>query len=152
AAYERQDAIDLAQAALGRSLTPGEVSGYWWQRGFGWIASHPADWLALTGKKLLLTWNAEEATDTEDLYSHADWSTPLKIGTLLFHFGVLAPIGLLGVWLTRARWRELWVFYAMAAIYTISVAAFFVLARYRYPLVPFLVLFAGAAIDALPAW
>ncbi len=152
AAYERQDAIDLAQQALGRSLTAGEVSSYWWQRGWQWITAHPTDWLALSAKKLLLTWNAEEATDTEDIYSHAEWSLPLKIGTTLCHVGVLAPLGLLGVWLTRGRWRDLWGLYAMMAIYSVSVAVFFVLARYRYPLVPFLALFAGAAIAQLPAW
>ncbi len=152
AAYERQDAIDLAQQALGRPLTPGEVSSYWWQRGWQWITTHPTDWLALTAKKLLLTWNAEEATDTEDIYSHAEWSLPLKIGTTLCHVGVLAPLGLLGVWLTRRRWRDLWGLYAMMAVYSLGVALFFVLARYRYPLVPFLTLFAGAAIAQLPAW
>ncbi len=152
AAYERQDAIDLAQQALGRSLTPGEVSSYWWQRGWQWITAHPTDWLALTAKKLLLTWNAEEATDTEDIYSHAEWSLPLRIGTTLCHVGVLAPLAVLGLWLTRRRWRDLWGLYAMMAIYSLSVALFFVLARYRYPLVPFLTLFAGAAIAQLPAW
>jgi len=152
AAYERQDAIDIAQQALGRSLAPGEVSSYWWRRGLQWIAEHPAAWLRLTAKKLMLVWNAEEATDTEDLYSYAEWSQPLRIGVWVCHLGVLAPLGLLGVWLTRARWRELWVFYAMAAIYAVSVALFYVLARYRYPLVPFLILFAGAALAALPAW
>jgi Tfp pilus assembly protein PilF len=151
AAYERQDAIDLAQQALGRTLTPGEVSSYWWQRGWQWIAAHPTAWLTLTAKKLLLTWNAEEATDTEDLYSHAEWSLPLKLAATLVHFGVLAPLAVLGIWLTRSRWRELWGLYAMLAVYTVSVASFFVLARYRYPLVPFLALFAGAAIAQLPA-
>jgi tetratricopeptide (TPR) repeat protein len=152
AAYERQDAIDLAQQAVGRRLTAGEVSSYWWRRGFDWIATHPIDWLRLTAKKLLLVWNAEEVTDTEDLYSHGEWSLPLRIGASILHIGVLAPLGLLGIWLTRSRWRELWVFYAMAAIYALSVALFFVLARYRYPLVPFLILFAGAGLAELPAW
>jgi tetratricopeptide (TPR) repeat protein len=152
AAYERQDAIDLAQAAVGRSLTPGEASSYWWNRGWQWITAHPGEWLALTARKLLLTWNAEEATDTEDLYSHAEWSLALKLGSTLCHFGVIAPLAVLGVWLTRARWRDLWGLYAMLAIYTISVALFFVLARYRYPLVPFLLPFAGVAVTQLPAW
>jgi tetratricopeptide (TPR) repeat protein len=152
AAYERSDAIEIAQDALGRALSPGEVSAYWWGRGLDWLRAHPAEWATLTVKKLLLAWNAEEATDTEDVHSHAEWSWPLSLAIRLGHFGVLAPVGLFGVWLTRARWRDLWVLYLMLAIYSVSVAFFYVLARYRYPLVPLLALFAGAAIAGIGDW
>jgi len=67
------------------------------------------------------------------------------------HFGLLAPLALLGIWWTRARWRELWVLHASIVVYVASVAAFYVVARYRYPLVPMLAPFAGAALAELPA-
>ncbi len=152
AAHERQDATELAEAALGRSLSPSEVSGYWRKRALEWISSHPGRWLALTAKKLMLVCNAREAVDTEDLDTQAGWSAPLRIGSLLLHFGVLAPLGFLGMWLTRERWRELWLLYAMGAIYAGSVVLFYVLARYRYPLVLLLIPFAGAGLVELPAW
>lgn len=41
--------------------------------------------------------------------------------------------------------------HASIAVYTASVVAFYVVARYRYPLVPMLALFAGAAVVELPA-
>ena len=150
--YEQRDATAIAEAALGRALGPAEVSRYWTRRAFDWISTHPGAWLGLTARKLLLVWNATETTDTEDLYTHAEWSLPLRLADAVLHFGVLAPLGLLGIWLTRTRWRELWILYAICGVYVLSVALFYVLARYRYPLVPPLVLFAGVGLVELPAW
>ncbi len=152
AAYEQIDATKLAEEALGHKLSPGEVSQYWQKRAAEWISKHPGACLRLLAKKLLLLLNASEACDTEDLASHAEWSLPLSLCGMVFHFGTLAPLGLLGIWLTRARWRELWALYAMGAMYASSVVLFYILARYRYPLVPLLTIFAGAALTNLPAW
>jgi tetratricopeptide (TPR) repeat protein len=150
--FEQQDATALAEAAVGRTLSAGEVSRYWRQRALLWIRQNPGAWLELLGRKYLLVWNAREAVDTEDISSHADWSVTLRLTAAVLNFGVLAPLGLLGMWLTRSQWRRLWVFYAICLTYSISVALFYVVARYRYPLVPMLLPFAGAAVVGLPAW
>ena len=148
ASWERDDATMLAEQALGRELTPAEVSSYWTGRALDYIAEQPGSWLRLMAVKLALTWNAGEVEDSEDQRSHARWSAPLRLASV-FHFGILAPLALLGVWITRDRWRRLWLFYAMTLIYSLSVALFFVFARYRYPLVPFLMLFAGAGLAGI---
>lgn len=150
--FERQDATELAEARLGRPLRPAEVSRYWQQRALEWIGGHPGRWAILMVKKLALVWNAGEISDTEDIGTYSEWSLPLRLGGVAFHFGVLAPLGLLGIWLTRARWKELWILYGATALYSLSVAVFFVFARYRYPLVPLLALFAGAGLVGVPAW
>ena len=150
--YEQRDATTIAEAALGRTLGSADVSRYWRRRALDWISSHPGAWLGLTIRKFLLFWNVVETTDTEDLYSHSEWSLPLRLGGAVLHFGVLAPLGLLGAWFTRDRWRELWILYALCGVYVLSVVLFYVLARYRYPLVPLLALFAGAGLIEIPAW
>jgi len=150
ASFERSDAVELAEAALGRSLAPGEVSRFWRQRALVWIAENPGAWSRLLARKLRLAWNAGEAMDTEDLASHAEWSLPLRWLARFAHFGVVAPLALLGAWWTRGRWRELWVLYAAILAYTASLVAFYVVARYRYPLVPMLAPFAGLALTELP--
>jgi tetratricopeptide (TPR) repeat protein len=103
------------------------------------------------GRKLLLAWNGDEAMDTEDLATHAEVSPPLRWLARVDHFGLLAPLALLGIWWSRGRWRELWVLYAAIAVYTASLVAFYVVARYRLPLVPMLAPFAGLALAQLPA-
>jgi tetratricopeptide (TPR) repeat protein len=153
AAFERQDATELAQTALGRRLTPGEVSHYWSDRAYRWMRENPGRALTLFGRKLLLVWNAQEAVDTEDLDTHGEWSVVLRWPSVFLHFGILAPLGLLGMWLTCQRWQDLWPYYAICLAYSLSVAAFYVLARYRYPLVPVLILFAGPAVEwVLGGW
>jgi Flp pilus assembly protein TadD len=144
--YERQDATDLAEASAGHRLRPSEVSSYWLRRGLEWIRTDPAAWLRLTGRKVLLLLNGNEAADTEDVATHAEWSIPLRVAATALHFGVLAPLAFLGMWLTRRRWRELWPLYTVSGVFALSVIGFYVMDRYRYPLVPVLVLFAAAGL------
>ena len=147
--YERQDATELAEYAVGRRLTPSEVSGYWSRRALDFITSQPAAWLRLVGRKAVLLWNAGEMLDTESQDSHAEWSLVLRAGGWFGHFGLLVPLALLGVVATWHQRGRLWLFYAMIVAYAASVIAFYVFARYRFPLVPLLMLFASAGLDAV---
>jgi tetratricopeptide (TPR) repeat protein/4-amino-4-deoxy-L-arabinose transferase-like glycosyltransferase len=148
--YERQDAADLAEHALHRKLTPGEVSQYWTDRALDFITWQPAEWMKLMARKIALVWNATEMVDTEDQSTHADWSWPLWITSPIGHFGVLVPLAVLGAIVTWPDRRRLAVLYALILAYAASVVLFYVFARYRYPLVPLLVLFAAAG--ALGIW
>jgi len=150
--YERQDATVLAELALGRTLTPGDVSSYWIDKAMDFITSQPAAWLTLMARKTALLWNAGEMLDTESQEAHADYSWPLRILGVAGHFGVLVPLALLGVVVTWPLRRRLAILYALTLAYASSVVAFYVFARYRYPLVPLLMLFAGAGIAGARAW
>ena len=147
--YERQDATELAEHALDRKLTPAEVSGYWTDRALDFITSRPGEWLALLARKSALLVNATEMVDTEDQATHAAWSVPLRILSPIGHFGVLLPLAALGVFATWSDRRRLGVLYALALAYAASVIVFYVFARYRYPLVPFVTLFAAAGVVTL---
>jgi 4-amino-4-deoxy-L-arabinose transferase-like glycosyltransferase len=143
---ERQDAIDLAQSTLGRELSPSEVSRFYTDRALRYIAADPLDWLALMFRKVALVFTSIEMVDTEDQYTHAESSSLLFLAGKLFHFGVLAPLALLGLIITWPRRGELLPLYLMFSIYTATLVIFYVFARYRLPLVPFLVLFAAAGV------
>jgi len=149
--YERQDATELAEHATGRRLTPGEVSSYWTGRALDFITGHPAAWLALTARKTALVWNAAEMVDTESQESHAEWSWPLTLLGPIGHFGVLVPLALLGLIVTWRDRSRLLILHALLVTYAASVVAFYVFGRYRYPLVPILLLFAAAALVQAPA-
>jgi tetratricopeptide (TPR) repeat protein len=149
--YERQDATELAERAVGRTLSPAEVSSYWTDKALDFITGRPGEWLALMGRKLALLVNAKEMLDTESQETHAEWSWPLRIGGLFGHFGVLVPLALLGVVVTWPMRSRLWILYAMTLTYAASVLVFYVFARYRYPLVPLLMMFAAAGLVSIPA-
>lgn len=148
AVFERVDAVALAEAARGRALTPQEVSGYWFEASFRHIRAHTSQWLALLVRKLRLLLNWYEIPDAEDQYFFERESNVLwGLGHLL-HFGVLLPLAAAGVVLEWARRRQLAVLYAVLATTAAGLLVFYLMARYRYPLVPGLALLAGAALVA----
>lgn len=144
--FERQDATELAERALGRELTPSEVSRFFFRSATQYIRSEPGDWTRLLARKFSLAFNAVEVVDTVDQYTHAESSLPLRLSSLVFHFGVLAPLAFLGVWITWPERARLMPLHLLFLAYTASLVAFYVFARYRLPLVPFLVLFAAAGL------
>jgi 4-amino-4-deoxy-L-arabinose transferase-like glycosyltransferase len=151
--FESPDATRLAEHALGRSLTRGEVSDYWLGRGLDFVLQQPGDWLRLLGWKYLLTWNEFEIADTEDIYVYADWSGLLRGLHPLLHFGVLAPLAAAGIAFAWRRRRDSALLLWLVAVFSSSVALFMVFARMRYPLVPLLLPFAGyALVSAAALW
>ena len=148
--YERTDVIQLAEQATGRKLTSAEVSRFWTSRALDYITSQPGDWFKLMAKKFAIIWKATEMVDVEDLYTYADRSIPLRLTNYICHFGTIAPLALLGACITRQKRYKIWLLYLIFAIYTASVVIFYMVARYRYPLVPLLVLFASAGLVEMP--
>jgi len=144
--YEAQDARVLAEADLRRPLSAGEVSRYWLGRTLAYIQGDPGGWLRLLGWKWFLTWHAVEMIDAESIQTHAHESPVLRVLGWFLHFGVICPLAAIGIWWTRADWRRLWILYAMLAAFALAVTVFYVFARYRYPLVPVAMLFAGAGV------
>jgi tetratricopeptide (TPR) repeat protein len=98
------------------------------------------------GNKWLLVWNAREIEDSDDFYIYQQWSWLLRPLAWVSHFGILAPLAVVGIFLTVKQWRQLWLLYAMILSLAASVAAFYVFGRYRLSLVPLLALFAGAGV------
>jgi tetratricopeptide (TPR) repeat protein len=144
--FERQDATELAERALGRRLTAAEVSGYWTDKALDFVTSRPGAWLSLMTRKVALLWNATEMVDTESQEAHAEWSLPLRLGGFVGHFGILVPLALFGIIVTWPMRARIWILFAMTLAYAASVVVFYVFARYRYPLVPLLILFAAAGV------
>jgi tetratricopeptide (TPR) repeat protein len=142
--YERQDATELAEHALDRTLTPAEVSSFWTGRALAFIKSDPGAWLKLMARKAALLANATEKIDTEDQATYADRSIVLRLLGPFTHFGILVPLALAGIFATWRDRSRCGIIYALLAAYSGSVLLFYVVARYRYPLVPMLVLFAAA--------
>jgi 4-amino-4-deoxy-L-arabinose transferase-like glycosyltransferase len=148
-AQEREDAIELAQQAEGRALSPSEVSRYWSGRAWSWISAHPGAWVRLLARKWLLVWGAREIPDSDEPIVYRDASIVLR-ATWWLSFGVLAPVALMGMVASladrRVR-RRAGLLVALLLASAASTAAFLVFGRYRVPMIPIVALFAvvGAA-------
>lgn len=144
--FERQDATELAEAALKRTLTPAEVSSYWTNQALAFVSGEPVRWLALMGRKTALLWNTSEMLDTESQETYEEYSPVLRVLARVGHFGVLVPLALVGLVAAWPERRRLWPVLAFFGAYAASVVLFYVFARYRFPLVPFLLLLAASGV------
>jgi len=151
-AFERDDAIRLAEQDIGHQLTGREVSAYWMERAFEDIAAEPIRWLRLLVLKTAMVWSRYEVPDVESQYVVSDFSPVLRALGHIWHFGILCPLAVVGMVSTRRDWRRLWILYAMIASLAGAVILFYVLARYRYPLVPLLIPFAAVGLKNLHSW
>ncbi|HAC92835.1 MAG TPA: hypothetical protein DCF63_19705 [Planctomycetaceae bacterium] len=146
ARFEATDARLLAEQAEGRQLSPREVSQYWMRRSREDIMADPLRWIWLLGRKWFLTWNQVELVDGQGIRVHALYSPILTALRWFLDFGVVTAAAAGGVWLTRHRWRQLWAIHGLTISFALAVTLFFVFARYRFPLVPMVILFAAAAL------
>jgi hypothetical protein len=101
--------------------------------------SSPASWP--------LAVNAVEIADTESQEVHAEWSAVLRVLSPI-SFGVIVVVGAFGAVMTAPSARRLWFLYAITLAYTLSLMVFDVFARYRFPLVPVLMLLGAGGIAA----
>ena len=114
---------------------------------------------AIIGMLFELNYNAWYGSATKDLINTTVEQvedgqldrvmTVLRSLNRLTHFGVVVPFAVAGFFLTASRWRRLWILYGVVLLMSVSVILFFILARYRQPMVPVLVLFAGGGVAEL---
>lgn len=95
-------------------------------------------------RKALLFWDGFEPPQNVNYYFFR-WHLPALRWPLL-PFWLAAPLGLVGMVLAGGDRRRLLPLYLFAGTYFLSVVAFFVIARFRLPLVPVLLVFAAFAL------
>jgi 4-amino-4-deoxy-L-arabinose transferase-like glycosyltransferase/predicted TPR repeat methyltransferase len=138
----------MAEQESGRSLKGVEIDRFYLKKGLEFWRQKPGRAIELTLRKIYLWFAGYEVSNNRDLYFFKRYSylnfllfsTPV----LKFPFGVLLPLALCGIYLTRERWQKLLPVYLFLCAWTVSFIPFFVTARYRLPLVPFYILFAVA--------
>ena len=142
---------EVAEAATGAGpLKPSEVSAYWTQRALDDIQDGTEAWLALMWQKFRLAWNAYEVPNHHDKYFIALNFSPL-LNKLLIGFWIVAPLAVVGMLVPGRREASSAnrLYLAFGLTYLLSLLPFFVTARYRLPIVPFLIVFASVGVCGL---
>jgi tetratricopeptide (TPR) repeat protein len=150
------DALKLAEDAEGRPLKASEVSNYWFRRGLEFMRDEPWASLRLMFKKLVIFWGGPEVSNNKDIYFFSQGTSLLRIliwqwrGRFFCPFGIVAPLALAGMvlaWRNREGKGGLMVLFIFT--YMVSVVLFFVNARFRLPVIPFLLPFAAYSLVSL---
>jgi len=143
-AWEYEDAIRIAERDAGRELAPSEVSAWWYARGRAFIASRSGEAAALYLRKLVLFWDSFEQANNKDIYFFGAYS-PVFRGLSWLSFGLLAPLGLLGMFVFRKQ-RAGALLATFVLTYMGTVLLFFVNARFRLPVLPALIVLGAAGV------
>jgi tetratricopeptide (TPR) repeat protein len=173
--YEHADFIQRASEITGSTLSPMQSSWFWFREGMRFVTGEPLSWLRLLWRKFVHFWNWYELPDNID-YGIMQYFSPLLAALnpalppmrsptlvlpaggsvwlpvrlhLLSTFGILAPLGILGVVVTWRRRRALLPLLVLLFGYMATVLLFFNFSRFRVPIVPILALFAVDGIFAV---
>src|SRR5438552_9886873 len=137
----------IAERETGRSMRRSEISAHFLSKGLAFIASAPRSWLVLEARKAMaLAGDYEPSTEYSFYFERREirW-----LYLLILPFAAVLGAGAGGLMVSgRPRGPAL-----ALLLYTLSSALvpliFYVSSRYRLPLVPALILYAGAFFDRL---
>lgn len=144
----------VAQAA-GRPLRDSDVSAFFFAEGMRWARANPGRALALLAKKAVLFWGRPEVAHntvenqgrrTSRILRRLPGNFPLFLC-----LGVLGAAGIARTGAPPARRMALFMALFVGA-YFLSVWPFFAAARYRVPLLPFILFFAAAGVRQITVW
>ncbi|MFO8056194.1 MAG: glycosyltransferase family 39 protein [bacterium] len=146
--FEQEDFREKAEELSGRKLSDSELSKFWFRQGMAEIAADPFSYLERLRSKALLIINWQEIPDNlnyDFFRERYSWVLSLPLPA----FWLAGSFGLAGLVLALLRRRG-----GLLALYFFSYAAtvlaFYVVNRYRFPLVPALLVF--AAYGMVAAW
>ena len=160
--YDYPALVGNLEKKLGRSLKHSEVSAHFVGQAWAFVRSHPLDFLKLTARKAWLFWGPNEIAHNKAVACERRFSPVL--GRIPGDFASVLALGLVGVAMLVGRWkgqrarsgppngfrretREVSLLVLLLVLtYFVSVLPFFVSARYRVPIIPFLLLFGAYGV------
>ena len=142
--WDYADAVFLAERDLGKKVKPSQASNYFYKRGWDFILKRPGQSLPLLWKKFSLFWTKFEIGNNQNIYFIQRYSPLLKI--LPLGFWLIGPLSFLGLFLVARDFKRHSLLIMFTTFYLLTIVFFFVNARFRLPLLPFLMILAAFSI------
>ena len=95
---------DAVSEIVGRPLTLAESAQFLFQSGVKYALTNPGREIELVARKFYYFWNRTESPTNLNYHFAQDFSWLLRL--LPLTFGIIAPLALFGMWLTRSEWRK----------------------------------------------
>lgn len=142
--FEEREFRAEAERRAGRRLGAREVDRFWYRAGLAEIAADPGAWLGRLGRKLLVLMNRHEVSDNLS-YDFFRERVSRLLALPFPAFWLAGPFGLAGLVMLRRRAGLLAL---TIGAYGATLLLFYVVGRYRMPLVPPLLVCAAAGLVA----
>jgi Flp pilus assembly protein TadD len=159
--FDYRSVVRNVQEQVGRPLSDSEVSGYFAAKATDYIKAHPGQTLRLMGKRAVLFWGPREIAHNQTPHFDRMHSTVLRL--VPTNFALLLSLALVGAGLTLRRCRTksesqeattpaappcsvLMLPVLFVLTWFVSFLPFFVAARYRVPIQPWLALLAACGL------
>ena len=135
------DARRIVREAIGHEPSYHEIDRFWFRRGLEYIIKNPLNTVGLYLKKMYLLISGFEVANNRSIYFFKDFTflRYLIIFTPIFQFpfGLLFPFAVVGIYVWAKKKKDpLLLIFILS--YSASFLPFFINARFRVPLLPFL--------------
>ena len=147
-AYQNRDVVARAQEHTGKPMSRSEVSRYWYNKAFSWMACHPADWLRLELTKLLNLFSGAELSNMYLLSFERKNITPIFRAAFV-NFYLLFPFFFAGCIAATGSWRRHYPAWVLLGVNSVTMLLFFVDERFRVITMPFFIVMCGMGIVRL---
>lgn len=128
----------LAEQSQGHPLADHEVSPYFIKKALQYMMEEPGKEILVLCKRFLATLNHHEATT----YANYDYQKEISpVLRLCLGFGMIFPLSVIGM---GAAGKKDFMLYLPVIATVVTILSFFYISRLRMPMVPFLIVFAGA--------
>jgi 4-amino-4-deoxy-L-arabinose transferase-like glycosyltransferase len=139
-----------ASSRTGRALDPRQASAYWTRQALGWIGAHPGESLRLVVRKAALMLNDAEIANHLDFVFIREHAPALRLMPVGFGLVLMGAVFGAGWTLLSGPRRAVTILMLLAATAAFaSVLPFTVADRYRAPMLPPLLVLAGAGVTAM---
>lgn len=142
-----RDSKIIAESGLARRLSTSQVSSFWFNRAWSFIFKEPKMYVKLLIDKLIYIFIPREIVHDIEFNFIAEKLKFLKFNFLLLKF--ILPFGLLGMLLGLKNFHKNALLYIILFGLSASIAIFFVTARYRVMMVPYLLIFSSFGIFSI---
>jgi len=160
--YDWPRIIRHLERRLGRRLTHSEASAYLTGNALRFMKEHPGEFFSLLGRKVLLFWGPSEIRNIKEIHFARLYSPILRAipgnfpsvlslfltGLFLFFLDV-RPAARSGDHVIKERFEVAVLILLFIGTYFLSVLPFAAAARYRVPIIPFLLLFGAYGLKRI---
>lgn len=143
-----RDSRIIASAQTGRDLKTSEVSAFWFNKSLTFIRNEPVKWLGLLSRKINYAFGSREFIHDLEYNFLSDKIRIFKVVFMDLRF--ILPFSLLGAFLAFKKFPQSALLYLALISSAFSISLFFVTARYRMVMLPYLLIF--AAFGLLAVW